>query len=289
MGEEEAINKIEDSGAPLTITSLKAAFRKLGVKPGMTLLLHSSLSSLGWVCGGAVAVILALEEILGADGTLVMPTFSTNLSDPSQWHNPQVPESWWVTIRNEMPPYDREFTPTRGVGIIPETFRKQTGVIRSNHSQLSFAARSNYAVKIMADHSLDYPFGDGSPLARVYDLDGWILLLGTSYKSNSSFHLAEYRAQYSGKTVEYHRAPIMVNSCRKWQQMEDFKPSDSDFNEIGDCFERGCPKEISLSTIWQGKNPARSPERHRRLRCRLVARKSKGDYRLMMVIMVFKL
>ncbi|MFA5451071.1 MAG: AAC(3) family N-acetyltransferase, partial [Dehalococcoidales bacterium] len=194
MSEVETIKKIEEKSSPLTITSLKAEFRELGLKPGMTLLLHSSLSSLGWVCGGAVAVILAIEEILGTDGTLVVPTFSTNLSDPSNWHNPPVPESWWAAIRQEMPHYDRDFTPTRGVGVIPETFRKQNGVIRSNHPHISFAAWGKYAQIITDNHTLDYPFGDGSPLARIYGLDGWIVLLGTSYSSNSSFHLAEYRA-----------------------------------------------------------------------------------------------
>jgi len=255
MSEQDAIKKIEEQDSPLTISSLKSAFSELGVKPGMTLLLHSSLSSPGWVCGGAVAVILAIEELLGEEGTLVMPTFSTNLSDPSKWRNPAVPESWWPVIRNEMPPYDRELTPTRGVGVIPETFRKQKGVSRSSHPQISFAAWGKYAKNITGNHSLDYPFGDGSPLARIYELDGWIMLLGASYSSNSSFHLAEFRAEYPGKTVEYHGAPTAVNGCRRWQEMEDFKSCDSDFNQIGASFENEYPEKASLLTI--GKTTAR--------------------------------
>jgi len=249
MSEEEAIKKIEDKDSPLTISSLKAGFGEVGVKPGMTLLLHSSLSSPGWVCGGAVAVILAIEEILGADGTLVMPTFSTNLTDPATWRNPPVPESWWHTIRREMPPYDRVFTPTRGVGVIPETFRKQNGVTRSSHPHISFSARGKYADIITRNHSLDYPFGDGSPLARIYELDGWVMLLGASYKTNSSFHLAEYRAEYPGKTVEYFGAPMMVNGCRQWQELADFKSYDGNFDEIGTSFEREYPDKTNKMTI----------------------------------------
>src|SRR6185503_14884857 len=125
MSEESVIQG--SSAAPVTIPSLQADFTALGVTRGMTLLLHSSLSALGWVCGGPVAVILALEELLGADGTLVMPTHSSGLSDPGLWQHPPVPDSWWQIIRETMPAYDPDLTPTRQMGAIPETFRKQPG------------------------------------------------------------------------------------------------------------------------------------------------------------------
>ena len=243
------IKKIEDAAMPLTISSLKTAFKQLGVEPGMTILLHSSLSSLGWVCGGAVAVILDIEEILGEQATLVMPTFSTNLSDPSKWQNPPVPESWWDTIRQEMPCYDPELTPTRGVGVIPETFRKQRGIIRSTHPHISFAARGRQAKYITENYALNYPFGDNPPLGRIYELDGWVMLMGTNYNTNSSFHLAEYRAKYPGKIVEYHHAPIKVNNCRQWLNMEDFNSFDNNFNKIGASFERDFPEKTRIATI----------------------------------------
>jgi len=69
----------------------------------MILIVHSSLSSLGWVCGGAPSVIQALENILTDDGTLIMPSHSGNLSAPKDWMNPPVTEAWFETIRKEMP------------------------------------------------------------------------------------------------------------------------------------------------------------------------------------------
>src|SRR5512136_2153792 len=139
MSERDAVERTQ--GYPATVESLRADLAALGVEPGLTLLLHSSLSSLGWVCGGPVAVILALEAAIGPDGTLVMPTYSDDLSEPSYWKNPSVPEAWWATIRQTMPPYDVDMTPTRGVGVIPECFRNRAGTRRSPHPSDSFAAR----------------------------------------------------------------------------------------------------------------------------------------------------
>ena len=129
MSEEAVI----DRGGPVTVASLTRDLHALGVEPGMTLLVHSSLSSLGWVCGGAQAAIEALTAALGPDGTLAMPAFSTGLTDPSEWEKPPVPESWWQPIRDSMPAFDKRVTPTRAMGAIAELFRTLPDVLRSDH------------------------------------------------------------------------------------------------------------------------------------------------------------
>ncbi len=236
MRERDAIERTR--GHPATIPSLRADLAALGVVPGMVLLLHSSLSSLGWVCGGPVAVILALEEVLGTAGTLVMPTHSGALSDPAGWKDPPVPETWWDTIREEMPPYDPDLTPTRGVGTIPETFRKQSGVRRSGHPQVSFAAWGAEAARITGAHALDFGMGERSPLARVYELKGWVLLLGASHDSNTSLHLAEHRASYPGRRIVENGTAVLVEGKRQWVKTQDVEADTSDFEAIGDSFER---------------------------------------------------
>ena len=159
-------------------TSLVEGLQRLGVEPGMLLIVHSSFKAIGHVVGGPVAVVLALEEAVTPAGTLVMPTFTEHLCDPTEGEN-WYPERQREFVRQHLPLYDPDLTPSdRANGILPEVFRKQEGVIRSSHSHLSFAAWGKHGHEIIDQHSLHYALGDQSPLGRLYALGGHILLLG---------------------------------------------------------------------------------------------------------------
>jgi aminoglycoside 3-N-acetyltransferase len=234
LSEQDLVARTE---RPATVSSLVRDLRALGVEPGVTLFVHSSLSSLGWVAGAAQAVVVALQTAVGPDGTLVMPAHSTGLSEPAQWRHPPVPKSWWEAIRAETPAFDPKLTPTRGMGRIPETFRSGDGVLRSNHPHASAAAWGRHARFVTADHALDRGVGDGSPMARVYDLDGWVLLLGVGHARNTSLHLCEYRAHFPSRKTSPQGAPILVDGERRWVEFEDLEWDDEDFPQIGAAFE----------------------------------------------------
>ena len=227
---------IRAADRPATPSSLTEDLRSLGVTEGSTLLVHASLSAIGWVAGGSQAVVEALLEAIGDGGTLVMPTHSTGLSEPSLWRNPPVPESWWPTIRDETPAFDSRLTPTRLMGAIAEGFRDYPGVLRSTHPQVSFAACGPNANRVVDRHSLEHPLGEGSPLARLYELDGQILLLGVGHINNTTLHLAEHRADYPGKEWVTQGAPMTVDGARLWVTFEALEGEDDDFELIGAAF-----------------------------------------------------
>lgn len=143
----------------------------LGVRAGDALVVHTAFSKLGTVAGGPEALIGALRDALGPDGTLVMPSMSDD----------------------DEVPFDPQTTPCVGMGIVAETFWRMPGVLRSDNPH-AFAAIGPKAAQITAAHPLDVPHGLDSPVGRVYELDGQVLLLGVGHDANTTIHLAENMA-----------------------------------------------------------------------------------------------
>lgn len=239
------------SPEPVTVESLASDLRALGLEGGHTVLVHGSLSALGWVCGGAPAVVDALQRVVGMDGTIVMPTHSPGNRDPSNMEHPPVPDSWYDTVRERMPPYRPAVTPTQGMGAVAECFRSYPGVSRSAHPHHSFAAWGADARFVTADHSLDHSLGEESPLARVYDLGGEVLFLGTSHATNTSLHLAEYRSDLALPT-ETQAGAVLVDGERTWVQWEDITLDDEDFPRCGEAFESAHPDAVTTGTVGVG-------------------------------------
>ncbi|MEU6662745.1 AAC(3) family N-acetyltransferase [Streptomyces sp. NPDC046821] len=223
------------TGPLVTRGTLTADLRTLGVRPGETLLLHSSLSSLGWVCGGAVAAVQGLLDVLGPEGTLTVPTHTASNSDPAEWSRPPVPEAWWPEIRASMPAYEPALTPTSGMGVIPETVRRWPGALRSAHPQTSFAAVGPLAAEITDGHALDCALGECSPLARLEARHARVLLLGATFASCTSFHLAEYRIP--SPRAETGRA-VLTPEGRRWETVTDVDLDIAGFEELGADFSR---------------------------------------------------
>ncbi|MFW2335463.1 aminoglycoside N(3)-acetyltransferase [Ilumatobacter sp.] len=233
MGERDVI---DGSVRPATRASLVADLRALGVTPGMTMMVHVALSRIGYVAGGAHAVVLALLESVGDTGTLVMPAHSTDLTDPADWSNPPVPVEWQATIRDGMPPYDPVMTPPREMGAVVDCFRHVPGVIRSGHPTVSAAAVGPNAAFVAADHELRDGLGERSPQGRLYELDGHVLLMGVTHANNTSLHLAERRSAPADARWRPQSSPLLVDGERRWVTYECLDDDPSDFENIGEAF-----------------------------------------------------
>jgi aminoglycoside 3-N-acetyltransferase len=225
-----------------TVESLTEQLRALGVRPGGVLLVHSSYRSLGHVIGGPQA---AVEALLAAAGTVVVPTHTPENSDPAAWVNPPAPPEQWEAIRHRAPGFDPARTPaSRWMGRLAELVRTWPGARRSEHPQVSFAAAGPRAASIVAEHSLTGGLGEASPLGAVYRLDGQVLLLGVDHEANTSLHLGETR-QPSPPTH------VTGSSLRGagWITWTEVDVDAGDFGELGTAFEE--TGTVTLGTVGE--------------------------------------
>jgi aminoglycoside 3-N-acetyltransferase len=220
--------------APNTFESLRCELSSLGLQPGSTVMVHSSLGNVGWTVGGPVTIIRALLDVLGTAGTLVMPAESPQVSDPGTWNDDRVKVEWHDTIRAHLPVFDPLTTPTT-MGAIPEAFRTFPGTLRSTHPLVSVCANGRLAREITEVHSLAFCEGKGTPFEKLYILDTQTLLLGVGFNRCSSLHYAE--SLVPGRRTTVSRFPIIDNGERVWVAMPDMAFDNGvHFPVVGDQF-----------------------------------------------------
>ena len=119
--------------------------KEVGLKIGDTVMVHTSLGKMRYVCGGAQAVIEALMEVVGDSGTIMMPTQSWKNLDPETGVHWEADQKDWQLIRDNWPAYDKNLTPTNTMGAVAEMFRQVPGSVRSDHPARSVCAWGRYA------------------------------------------------------------------------------------------------------------------------------------------------
>ncbi len=159
---------------PLTLPSLTQSFRTLGLRPGMGVVVHSSLRSFGHVEGGAPTVVDALMTVLTEQGTLLMPSF--NHGEPFDTGGAGV--------------FDPLHTRTTN-GAIPDHFWRRPGVRRSLDPTHPVAAWGRHAQDYLAEHYRTLTMGPRSPLGQLHADGGYGLLLGVDYTANTFHHVVE--------------------------------------------------------------------------------------------------
>ncbi len=219
----------------LTKNDIIKHFVELGIKPGMVLEVHSSLSSFGYVVGGARVVVDALLELVGKEGTILMPLQGSVNSEPSRWEKPPVQLDLVKVIRDNTPAYHKNNSDTFKMGAIVNNFHRRQGVEISAHPSVPFAAWGKHAKFLCNRQSLHFSLSEESPLARLYELRGSILLLGVGYDCCTMMHLGEYRSDCRPILLE--GAAIEIDGHRVWKKYLDLELNKNDFNTIGEIIE----------------------------------------------------
>jgi aminoglycoside 3-N-acetyltransferase len=246
MTEFEAIQQTHSFQSRET---LKEQLTTLGIKKGDRVIVHSSLKSMGWIAGGAQAVIEALTETVTPSGTIVMPAQSADNSEPSYWMLPPVPEAWHEPIRQSIPAYDPHLTHLREMGKIADCFHRHPETIRSPHPAHSFMAWGRNAQDWMGEHPLADSFGTSSPLGKMWDTDVKVVMIGVSYESCTALHLSEYLAP--GLTVSPQGAAIIHKGERIWVTFDMADVDSAIFPELGKAFEEMNPGIALDGTLGQ--------------------------------------
>ena len=233
---------------PATRRSIANDLRALGLAEGDTVEVHTSLSSLGYVVGGPVAVVGALQDVVTERGNIVMPTQTPFFKHPTNSPMAPVPEQWVQPIMDAMPPYDPATSPTQRMGAVVEYFRTLPDTARSNHPLYSFGAWGKDADDIVGSQPLELSLGKDSPLEAIYERDGKVLLLGVGFVRCTTFHHAEYSVEAT--SFEAPLVPVPIESDNGEMKVE-WRPvreicfiDDATITMLGESFEANSPVPV---------------------------------------------
>ena len=239
-----------------TKEELKKDLLALGIRPGDTVLIHSSYKAMGGIEEGAKGFFDTVMELLGEEGTLVIPTLS------------------FSTVTWDNPYFDRNETPSC-VGYLTEYFRTSVpGVRRSMHATHSCAAWGKHRDYLIDGHELDRtPVGENSPFHKLPKLGGKILMLGCRADSNTSFHGIEETAEppflfrrenpihytmRDGERViemDAHRHYFLVNGVHLLQRYSRILPLlDEEELHVGKILDANCYLMDAASVWKKGRN-----------------------------------
>lgn len=190
----------------------------LGLRAGMAVLVHAIPQAIGPMEGGSVTLLNALLRVLGLEGTVLLPAFTPAHRDPAERTGHLTPTEETERLRATVPLFDVHTSPVgpEPPGEFPEIARNHPRARRSTHPILSFVAIGAQADFLTRQAPFHYPLGSESPLARLHQLNGYVLLIGTDHTANVSLHLSEVWAN-----VPYiHRYATVRTGEATWTRMQ---------------------------------------------------------------------
>lgn len=206
----------------ITYSQLVRDLKSLGVEPGQTIMLHASVRAIGWIVGGPDLVLQALLNLLTPTGTLMMYVAWEDRTE----HWPDWPAERQAVYQAECPPFDPATSRAhRKWSILTEYLRTRPGACRSANPTASVAAVGAKAAWITEDHPLQYGYGSGSPLDKLCQAGGQVLLLGAPLDTITLLHYAEHTAAVPNKRIVHYQVPLLRDGRRVWIEVEEFDTS----------------------------------------------------------------
>lgn len=207
----------------LTRADLRADLERLGLRPGDAVLAHGALSRVGRLLNGPDALIGALLDAVSPGGTVLAYTDWDARYDELTGPDGRVPGEW----REHVPPFDAAASrAARDNGVLPEFLRTTPGARRSGSPGASVAALGARADWFTADHPLDYGYGPGSPLAKLVEAAGKVVMIGAPLDTMTLLHHAEHLADLPGKRVIRYEVPLATADGVEWRTVEEFDTAD---------------------------------------------------------------
>lgn len=237
-----------DSMTMISKQDMIIQLQNLGIQKGMLLLVNVDSTKLGYLIGGAQTLIDALMEVVGYEGTIVMPSFTPQLQDPSN-ASTKLPRQYWTEIREHAYPFDKKLSEPFGSDEVVYQFLRNDAVARSYHPLYSFAAWGKYAKLICDKHPLHFALGKDSPLGKLVELNGYCVVLGCGYEGCTMFHMAQYQQDLS--PVRLVCAPIENGKHLEWKNLLEVDHTTRDFLGVGEVMED--KKVVKTTYLGNGK------------------------------------
>lgn len=237
--------KNKELSSVVTIEDIKKELKHIGIQNGDVLEVHASLKSIGYVLGGANALLDALLDTLGFEGTLIMSAQSSGNSEPAYFENPPVDVSLYNTVRKSIPTFKGKFDDLSGMGLLAVALQKRPSVYFSNHPQVSIMAHGKHAKWITQSHPLNDMFGLKSPIAKMVELKTKVLLIGVDYDRCTGMHLGEYLSNKRPIIIQGSR--MTVGSKEDWVKFLSYNFDSDEFIKVGRAME--LDNRINLSLL----------------------------------------
>lgn len=202
-----------------TRSSLRGDLAKLGVEEGDVVMVHAAMAGVGPMLNGPDALVHALRDVVGPDGTIMVYTSWDSVHDDLLDDSGRVRAEW----RDHVPGFDPlSSRAVRMNGIIAEFVRTTPGARRSANPGASVAALGRLADWITADHPQDYGFGEHTPFARLVEAGGRVLMVGAPWDTMTLVHHADHLARMPGKRVLRYEVPFATADGKTWRFVEEF-------------------------------------------------------------------